>query len=252
DAGHRIVIEEFLQGEEASFIVMSDGENILPLASSQDHKARDDGDKGPNTGGMGAYSPAPVITREIHDRIMNDVIVPTVQGMAAEGRKYTGFLYAGVMIAQDGTPNVLEFNCRFGDPETQPILLRLKSDLVELCDAAIDGKLESKQAIWDERAALGVVLASRGYPESASKGDVISGLDSVFPEHVKVFHAGTRQENNEVVTAAGRVLCVTALGKNVTEAQRSAYTAISMINWDGMYYRTDIGHRAIAHETGTP
>ncbi|OGT77216.1 MAG: phosphoribosylamine--glycine ligase, partial [Gammaproteobacteria bacterium RIFCSPLOWO2_12_47_11] len=219
DAGHRIVIEEFLQGEEASFIVMSDGENILPLASSQDHKARDDGDKGPNTGGMGAYSPAPVITREIHDRIMNDVIVPTVQGMAAEGRKYTGFLYAGVMIAQDGTPNVLEFNCRFGDPETQPILLRLKSDLVELCDAAIDGKLESKQAIWDERAALGVVLASRGYPESASKGDVISGLDSVFPEHVKVFHAGTRQENNEVVTAAGRVLCVTALGKNVTEAQ---------------------------------
>jgi len=252
DAGHRIVIEEFLQGEEASFIVMSDGENILPLASSRMAKARDDGDKGPNTGGMGAYSPAPVITREIHDRIMNDVIVPTVQGMAAEGRKYTGFLYAGVMIAQDGTPNVLEFNCRFGDPETQPILLRLKSDLVELCDAAIDGKLESKQAIWDERAALGVVLASRGYPESASKGDVISGLDSVFPEHVKVFHAGTRQENNEVVTAAGRVLCVTALGKNVTEAQRSAYTAISMINWDGMYYRTDIGHRAIAHETGTP
>ena len=252
DAGHRIVIEEFLQGEEASFIVMSDGENILPLASSQDHKARDDGDKGPNTGGMGAYSPAPVITREIHDRIMNDVIVPTVQGMAAEGRKYTGFLYAGVMIAQDGTPNVLEFNCRFGDPETQPILLRLKSDLVELCDAAIDGKLESKQAIWDERAALGVVLASRGYPESASKGDIISGLDTSFPEHVKVFHAGTRQENNEVVTAAGRVLCVTALGKNVTEAQRSAYTAISMINWDGMYYRTDIGHRAIAHETGTP
>jgi len=252
DAGHRIVIEEFLQGEEASFIVMSDGENILPLASSQDHKARDDGDKGPNTGGMGAYSPAPVITREIHDRIMNDVIIPTVQGMAAEGRKYTGFLYAGVMIAQDGTPNVLEFNCRFGDPETQPILLRLKSDLVELCDAAIDGKLESKQAIWDERAALGVVLASRGYPESASKGDIISGLDTSFPEHVKVFHAGTRQENNHIVTAAGRVLCVTALGKNVTEAQRSAYTAISMINWDGMYYRTDIGHRAIAHETGTP
>jgi phosphoribosylamine--glycine ligase len=248
NAGHRIVIEEFLEGEEASFIVMTDGESVLPLASSQDHKARDDGDKGPNTGGMGAYSPAPVVTREIYDRIMHEVIIPTVQGMAAEGRKYTGFLYAGVMIAQNGTPNVLEFNCRFGDPETQPILLRLKSDLVELCNAAIDGKLESKQTIWDERAALGVVLASRGYPESTSKGDVISGLDSSFPEHVKVFHAGTRQENDHIVTAGGRVLCVTALGKTVTAAQKSAYAAIRMINWDGMYYRKDIGYRAIKQE----
>lgn len=251
DAGHCVVIEEFLHGEEASFIVMSDGENILPLASSQDHKARDDDDMGPNTGGMGAYSPAPVVTREIHDRIMNEVIIPTVQGMAAEGRKYTGFLYAGVMIAQDGTPNVLEFNCRFGDPETQPIMLRLNSDLVELCNAAIDGKLVSKQAIWNERAALGVVLASRGYPESASIGDVISGLDSVFPEHVKVFHAGTRQKNNEVVTAGGRVLCVTALGSNVTAAQKAAYTAIRTINWDGMFYRKDIGYRAIKRESKT-
>jgi len=251
DAGHQVVIEEFLRGEEASFIVMSDGENILPLASSQDHKARDDGDQGPNTGGMGAYSPAPVVTQEIHDRIMHEVIIPTVQGMAAEGRRYTGFLYAGVMIATDGTPNVLEFNCRFGDPETQPILLRLNSDLVELCNAAIDGTLGSKQAIWDERAALGVVLAARGYPESASKGDVISGLDSVFPEHVKVFHAGARLENNHIVTAGGRVLCVTALGKNVTAAQKAAYTAIRKINWDGMFYRKDIGYRAIKRESKT-
>ena len=251
NAGHRIVIEECLQGEEASFIVMTDGESVLPLASSQDHKARDDGDKGPNTGGMGAYSPAPVITREIYDRIMHKVIMPTVHGMGAEGRKYTGFLYAGVMIAKDGTPNVLEFNCRFGDPETQPILMRLKSDLIEFCIAAIDGKLESKQAIWDERAALGVVLASRGYPESTRKGDVISGLDSLLPEHVKVFHAGDRQENDHVVTAGGRVLCVTALGRNVTEAQKSAYAAISKFNWDGMFYRKDIGYRAITREGKT-
>ncbi len=251
DAGHRVVIEEFLQGEEASFIVMTDGEFVLPLASSQDHKARDDGDKGPNTGGMGAYSPAPVVTPAIHDRIMREVIIPTVKGMAEEDRKYLGFLYAGVMIAKDGTPNVLEFNCRFGDPETQPIMLRLKSDLVELCNAAIDGLLDSKQAIWDERAALGVVLASRGYPESASKDDVISGLDSPFPEHVKVFHAGTRQENNHVVTAGGRVLCVTALGKNVTEAQKAAYTAIRTVCWDGMFYRKDIGYRAIKRESKT-
>jgi phosphoribosylamine--glycine ligase len=249
DAGHQVVIEEFLRGEEASFIVMSDGENILPLASSQDHKARDDGDLGPNTGGMGAYSPAPVVNKEIHDRIMQEVIIPTVHGMAAEGRKYTGFLYAGVMIAQDGTPNVLEFNCRFGDPETQPVLLRLKSDLVELCNAAIDGTLGSKQAIWDERAALGVVLAARGYPESASQGDVISGLDSELPEHVKVFLAGARQENSHIVTAGGRVLCVTALGKNVTAAQKAAYAAICKINWDGMFYRKDIGYRAIKRES---
>jgi phosphoribosylamine--glycine ligase len=251
DAGHRVVIEEFLQGEEASFIVMCDGEHILPLASSQDHKARDDGDQGPNTGGMGAYSPAPVVTTVIHDRIMREVIEPTVKGMAAEGRKYTGFLYAGVMIAKDGTPNVLEFNCRFGDPETQPIMMRLKSDLVELCNAAIDGKLDTKQAVWDDRAALGVVLASKGYPDSVSKGDVISGFDASFPENVKVFHAGTKQEDHHIVTNGGRVLCATALGKTVSEAQKSAYAAIEKIKWDGMFYRKDIGYRAIKREQTT-
>ena len=248
DAGHRVVIEEFLQGEEASFIVMCDGEHILPLASSQDHKARDDGDQGPNTGGMGAYSPAPVVTKDIHDRIMREVIEPTVKGMAAEGRTYTGFLYAGVMIAKDGTPNVLEFNCRFGDPETQPIMLRLKSDLVELCNAAIDGRLDTKQAVWDERAALGVVLASKGYPDSASKGDVITGLDSSLPDNVKIFHAGTKQEDHHIVTNGGRVLCVTALGDNVTEAQKAAYAAVEHIKWEGMFYRKDIGYRAIRRE----
>lgn len=248
EAGHRVVIEEFLKGEEASFIVMSDGEHIMPLASSQDHKARDEGDKGPNTGGMGAYSPAPVVTREIHDRIINDIIAPTILGMAAEGRRYTGFLYAGVMIADDGTPNVLEYNCRFGDPETQPIMMRLQSDLVELCLATIDGKLETVEARWDERAALGVVLASRGYPHSASKGDVISGLTESFPENVKIFHAGTKRDNNNIVTAGGRVLCVTALGKNVTEAQHFAYDAIQKIDWEGMLYRKDIGYRAIKRE----
>jgi phosphoribosylamine--glycine ligase len=246
-----VVIEEFLQGEEASFIVMTDGKNILPLASSQDHKARNDGDQGPNTGGMGAYSPAPVVTTVIHDRIMREVIEPTVKGMAAEGRKYTGFLYAGVMIAKDGTPNVLEFNCRFGDPETQPIMMRLKSDLVELCNAAIDGKLDTKQAVWDDRAALGVVLTSKGYPESASKGDEITGFDSSFPEHVKIFHAGTKQEDHHIVTNGGRVLCVTALGKTVSEAQKSAYAAIEKIKWDGMFYRKDIGYRAIKREQTT-
>lgn len=250
-AGHRVVIEEFLQGEEASFIVMSDGEHILPLASSQDHKARDEGDKGPNTGGMGAYSPAPIVTREIHDRIMQEVIVPTIRGMAGEGRRYTGFLYAGLMITEDGTPNVLEYNCRFGDPETQPIMMRLQSDLVTLCLAAIDSRLDTVEAGWDERAALGVVLASRGYPESASKGDVITGLTESFPENVKVFHAGTILDNNNVITAGGRVLCVTALGENVTEAQRAAYDAIQKISWDGMFYRKDIGYRAINRENKT-
>ena len=248
EAGHRVVIEEFLQGEEASFIVMSDGEHILPLASSQDHKARDEGDKGPNTGGMGAYSPAPVVTPEIHDRIMNEVIIPTVKGMAAEGTKYTGFLYAGVMIADDGTPNVLEYNCRFGDPETQPIMMRLQSDLIELCNAAIDGKLDTVKVSWDKRAALGVVLASRGYPANTSKGDVISGLTESFPENVKVFHAGTKLDNHNIVTAGGRVLCVTALGENVSEAQLTAYRYIQKINWDGMFYRKDIGYRAIKRE----
>jgi len=248
EAGHRVVIEEFMQGEEASFIVMSDGENILPLASSQDHKARDEGDKGPNTGGMGAYSPAPVVTDALHDRIMHEVIGPTVRGMAEEGREYIGFLYAGVMVTADGTPKVLEFNCRFGDPETQPIMMRLKSDLIELCQAALNGKLNEMNAEWDERAALGVVLASAGYPVSASKGDVISGLESNFPECTKVFHAGTAEQDNDVVTAGGRVLCVTALGETVLQAQQSVYQAVEKINWDGMFYRKDIGYRAIARK----
>jgi len=246
EAGHRVVIEEFMQGEEASFIVMSDGENILPLASSQDHKARDEGDKGPNTGGMGAYSPAPVMTDAMHDRIMHEVIGPTVRGMAEEGREYIGFLYAGVMVTADGTPKVLEFNCRFGDPETQPIMMRLKSDLIELCQAALNGKLNEMNAEWDERAALGVVLASAGYPVSASKGDVISGLESNFPECTKVFHAGTAEQDNDVVTAGGRVLCVTALGETVLQAQQSVYQAVEKINWDGIFYRKDIGYRAIS------
>ena len=245
EAGHRIVIEEFMQGEEASFIVMSDGENILPLATSQDHKARDKGDTGPNTGGMGAYSPAPVVTDEMHDRIMQEVIEPTIRGMAEEGREYVGFLYAGIMITSEGTPKVLEFNCRFGDPETQPIMMRLESDLVELCQAALAGKLNEVTADWDDHAALGVVLASAGYPASASKGDQISGLDNDFPVGTKVFHAGTARQDNDVVTAGGRVLCVTALGETVLQAQESAYQAVAKINWNGMFYRKDIGHRAI-------
>jgi phosphoribosylamine--glycine ligase len=247
-AGNCIVIEEFLRGEEASFIVMTDGRHILPLASSQDHKARDDGDRGPNTGGMGAYSPAPVVTPAVHERIMREVIEPAVRGMAAENRTYTGFLYAGLMIGADGTPNVLEFNCRLGDPETQPIMMRLKSDLVDLCSATLDGTLDTRQAFWDERAALGVVLASCGYPEGASKGDVISGLDAVFPDEVKIFHAGTGKTDGHVVTAGGRVLCVTALGKNVGDAQRAAYTGVKKIKWDGMFCRTDIGYHAIRRE----
>lgn len=250
DAGHRVVIEEFLQGEEASFIVMVDGKNILPLASSQDHKARDNGDKGPNTGGMGAYSPAPVVTAEMHDRIMEQVIVPTVEGMAAEGHPYTGFLYAGVMIDSDGVPKVLEYNCRFGDPETQPIMSRLNSDLVELCLTAIDGKLDTATADWDPRAAIGVVMAAGGYPESYPKGDVISGLDAVNDINTigKVFHAGTAEKDGNIVTSGGRVLCVVALGDSVTEAQKKAYQAVDKITWDKVYYRTDIGHRAIARE----
>lgn len=248
EAGHRVVIEEYLEGEEASFIVMSDGENILPLASSQDHKARDEGDKGPNTGGMGAYSPASIVTDEIHDRIMREVIEPTVRGMADEDRKYSGFLYAGLIIANDGTPNVLEFNCRFGDPETQPIMMRLKSDLVTLCNVALDGKLNEVSVEWDDRAALGVVLVSAGYPDSVSKGDVINGLDNSFDETVKVFHAGTREDNGNIVTAGGRVLCVTGLGEGVTQAQEATYDAIRNINWEGMFYRKDIGYRAVGRE----
>ena len=248
EAGHRVVIEEFLQGEEASFIVMVDGKNILPMASSQDHKARDNGDQGPNTGGMGAYSPAPVVTEEMHQRIMEQVIRPTVEGMAAEGNPYTGFLYAGLMIDAQGIPKVLEYNCRFGDPETQPIMLRLQSDLVELCNRALDGELDQCQTEWDSRAALGVVLAAGGYPESYRKGDIISGLPQIEQEGMKVFHAGTACEQNQVVTAGGRVLCATALGNSVAEAQKNAYQLARQIHWKDVFYRTDIGYRAINRE----
>ena len=250
EAGHRVVIEEFLRGEEASFIVMVDGEHVLPLATSQDHKARDEGDTGPNTGGMGAYSPAPVVDDALHARIMDEVILPTVRGMAADGRPYTGFLYAGLMIGADGVPRVLEYNVRFGDPETQPILLRLRSDLVELCQAALDGRLDQVTAQWDPRASLGVVLAAGGYPGRYDKGDVIEGLDSDFGEGIKVFHAGTaRDAQGRVVTAGGRVLCVCALGGDVAEAQRRAYAAVDRIHWRDLYCRRDIGHRAIARRT---
>ena len=250
DAGHRVVVEEFLTGEEASFIVMVDGEHILPLASSQDHKARDNGDQGPNTGGMGAYSPAPVVTPEIHKRAMEEVIIPTVKGMAAEGMPYTGFLYAGLMIDTHGVPKVLEYNCRFGDPETQPIMMRLQSDLPALCDAAIDGKLDAVQAQWDSRVSLGVVMAAGGYPFDYRKGDVISGLptSTSLPEDVKVFHAGTKQADGQIVTAGGRVLCVVALGDTVSLAQEKAYQTVSRIRWQDVYFRTDIGHRAITRE----
>ncbi len=248
DAGSRVVVEEFLVGEEASFIVMVDGETVLPMASSQDHKARDNGDTGPNTGGMGAYSPAPVVTPEIHDRIMNEVIMPTVKGMNAEGNRYRGFLYAGVMVAQDGTPKVLEYNCRFGDPETQPIMMRLRSDLVSMCLAAINGELESVEADWDPRASLGVVLAAGGYPAAYNKGDVISGHDAALPEHQKVFHAGTTSKDGQVVTNGGRVLCAVSLGETVAEAQAGAYDVVKQVTWDKVYFRTDIGHRAVSRE----
>ncbi|MCW4627946.1 MULTISPECIES: phosphoribosylamine--glycine ligase [Marinomonas] len=248
DAGSRVVIEEFLVGEEASFICMVDGETVLPMATSQDHKARDNGDKGPNTGGMGAYSPAPVVTPEIHDRIMNEVIMPTVKGMNAEGNRYRGFLYAGVMIAPDGTPKTLEYNCRFGDPETQPIMMRLRSDLAQMCLAAINGTLDTIEADWDPRASLGVVLAAGGYPADYPKGDVISGLDTVLPEGQKVFQAGTTLKDGQVVTNGGRVLCAVALGDTVAQAQASAYEVVKTLSWDKVYFRTDIGHRAIARE----
>ncbi|GAB4354185.1 MAG: phosphoribosylamine--glycine ligase [Gammaproteobacteria bacterium] len=250
EAGSRVVIEEFLQGEEASFIVMVDGEHILPMASSQDHKARDDGDRGPNTGGMGAYSPAPVVTAEMHDRILSEVIEPTVRGMADEGHPYTGFLYAGLMIDAEGVPKVLEYNCRFGDPETQPIMLRLRSDFVELIEAALEGRLDQVTAEWDERASLGVVMAAGGYPGSYAKGEVIHGLpESELPD-LKVFHAGTLEKNGEIVTNGGRVLCVCALGSSVAEAQRRAYELVGQIHWKDVYYRTDIGYRAVAREKG--
>ncbi|WP_404409747.1 phosphoribosylamine--glycine ligase [Pseudidiomarina marina] len=249
DAGSRVVIEEFLVGEEASFIVMVDGKTALPFASSQDHKARDNGDKGPNTGGMGAYSPAPVVTPEVHDWVMQHVIQPTVEGMAAEGYPYTGFLYAGLMVAPDGTSKVLEFNCRFGDPETQPIMMRLRSDLVELCKLACAGKLAGKSIDFDPRATVGVVMAAGGYPDNYAKGDVITGIDAAEANGAKVFHAGTKlNDNNQLVTAGGRVLCVTAIGDNVTDAQHKAYAALSKINWNNVYFRTDIAYRAIARE----
>jgi phosphoribosylamine--glycine ligase len=249
-AGARVVIEEFLTGEEASFIVMVDGEQVLPLATSQDHKARDDGDQGPNTGGMGAYSPAPLVTPAIHARILREVITPTVAGLAAEGIHYRGFLYAGLMIAADGTPKVLEFNCRLGDPETQPLLMRLRSDIVALCMAAVTGRLAEMSADWDERAAVGVVLAAAGYPDTPKIGDVINGLEAVIAaSELKVFHAGTQLVDNVVKTNGGRVLCVTALGEQVATAQQRAYQALAAIHWDGAFCRHDIGYRAIARET---
>jgi phosphoribosylamine--glycine ligase len=247
-AGHRVVIEEYLEGEEASFIVMVDGTHTLPLATSQDHKARDNGDTGPNTGGMGAYSPAPVVTQEIHRRIMNEVIRPTVRGMAEEGNDFTGFLYAGLMIGFDGTPRVLEYNVRFGDPETQPILLRLKSDLVELCLAALEEDLDETEAEWDQRPSVGVVLAAGGYPDSYHKGDVIEGLPAPGAGPCKVFHAGTRARDGQVVTSGGRVLCVCSLGETIAAAQAQAYQCVKAITWPGVYYRTDIGYRAIERE----
>lgn len=251
EAGHRVVIEEFLTGEEASFICMVDGRNILAMASSQDHKARDDGDRGPNTGGMGAYSPAPVVTSELHARILEEVMEPTVVGLASEGIPYTGFLYAGLMIGEDGRPRVLEFNCRFGDPETQPIMMRLRSDLVALCQAALEGRLDEVEADWDPRAALGVVMAAGGYPNAYAKGQVIEGLPDTDDPDTKVFHAGTAERDGRVVTSGGRVLCCTALGASVADAQRRAYELVDRIHWDGAFCRRDIGYRAIARETGS-
>jgi phosphoribosylamine--glycine ligase len=247
-AGHRVVIEEFLDGEEASFIVMADGAHVLPMATSQDHKRVGDGDTGPNTGGMGAYSPAPVVTRAVHERVMDEVILPTVRGMASEGLPYTGFLYAGLMIRPDGTPKVIEYNCRFGDPETQPILLRMRSDLVAHCLAALDGRLDAERAEWDPRAAIGVVLAAGGYPGDYRKGDAIEGLDGLDSAEGKIFHAGTAERDGRVVTNGGRVLCATALGATVGEAQRRAYALVDRIRWDGVTCRRDIGYRAVARE----
>ena len=248
DAGARVVVEEFLRGEEASFIATVDDTRIVPLASSQDHKTRDEGDRGPNTGGMGAYSPAPVLTPELHRRVMDEVMIPTVRGMSAEGMAYRGFLYAGLMIGPDGNPRVLEYNCRFGDPETQPVLARMRSDLTDLCLAAFDGSLDSINVEWDPRAALGVVLASGGYPGSYATGSPISGLDTDFGNDTLVFHAGTREDNGTIVTSGGRVLCVVGLGDSVASAAELAYSSASRIDWEGVYYRRDIGYRAIRRE----
>lgn len=250
EAGCRVVIEEFLEGEEASFIVIADGQNCLPMATSQDHKRVGDGDTGPNTGGMGAYSPAPVVTAEIHQRIMDQVIYPTLKGMASEGNDYTGFLYAGLMISPAGEVKVIEYNCRFGDPETQPIMMRLQSDLVGLCQAALSKTLDQQSTQWDERAAVGVVLAAGGYPGDYAKGKVIKGLDSRLNNNAsaKIFHAGTQLNGQDVVTSGGRVLCATALGTNVSQAQQDAYALAAEISWDGCFYRKDIAYRAIARE----
>ena len=247
-AGNTIVIEEFLNGEEASFIVVAHDGQVVPLATSQDHKRRDDADLGPNTGGMGAYSPAPIVTQALHERIMREVIAPTLNGLRSDGNPYTGFLYAGLMIAEDGTPNVIEFNCRLGDPETQPILMRLTSDLVELCEAALHGTLDRLETQWDSRAALGVVMAAGGYPDSYRKGDVIGGLDIAAQLPGKVFHAGTEQRGSQVVTTGGRVLCAVGLGDTVGAAQRHAYELVHAIHWNLVQYRRDIGYRAIARE----
>ena len=246
DAGCRVVIEEFLEGEEASFIVMVDGKNVLPMATSQDHKRIGEGDTGPNTGGMGAYSPAPVVDAAVNQRIMDEVIMPTVRGMASEGNDYTGFLYAGLMISPSGDPKVIEYNCRFGDPETQPIMVRLQSDLVALCETALDKNLDTASADWDARCAIGVVLAAGGYPASYAKGAVISGLDADQADNIKVFLAGTAQDGDKIVTSGGRVLCVTALGDNIAAAQKDCYRAADKISWDGVTLRRDIGWRAIA------
>ena len=254
EAGHRVVIEEFLDGEEASFIVMADGVNVLPMATSQDHKRVGEGDTGPNTGGMGAYSPAPVVDDAIFQRIMDEVIYPTVKGMAEEGNSYTGFLYAGLMIMADGTPKVIEYNCRFGDPETQPIMLRMQSDLVEHCLAAINGKLDSQQTSWDSRPAVGIVLAAGGYPNAYNKGDTISGLPELgsgafnVSTSEKIFHAGTQQIDANISTNGGRVLCATAMGNSVLDAQQQAYQLASSISWEGMFFRNDIAWRAIQRE----
>ncbi len=248
DAGCRVVIEEFLSGEEASFIVICDGEHVLPMATSQDHKRVGDGDSGPNTGGMGAYSPAPVVTDTVYQRVMEDVIMPTIKGMAVEGNSYVGFLYAGLMIDDDGNPKVIEYNCRFGDPETQPIMLRLQSDLVELCAKATRGELNQCTTQWDPRPAVGVVLAAGGYPNDYRKGDVIQGLDEAAKRPGKVFHAGTQHDGPHVTTNGGRVLCATALGDTVTDAQKNAYVIANCIHWQDAYKRSDIAYRAIARE----
>ncbi|PCS23907.1 phosphoribosylamine--glycine ligase [Candidatus Enterovibrio escicola] len=246
-AGHCIVIEEFLDGEEASFIVITDGKNVLPMATSQDYKRVGNGDTGSNTGGMGAYSPAPVITPEIHYRVMNEIILPTIHGMATEGNPYTGCLYAGLMIMADGTPKVIEYNCRFGDPETQPIMLRLQSDLITLCEASIGGNLDMVESKWDPRTSLGIVLAAKGYPSAYKTGNIIS-LPTTELDCTKVFHAGTAEKDGNIVTAGGRVLCATAMGVNVSDAQQRAYELALQISWDGMFHRDDIGYRAIARE----